>query len=108
MNGLDREHLFDAELPEGAAPACAALWRLGELTRAERALDPPNADATERARTEARALYAKLLHDIAPFAQDDRAPSLGAPEELRARFADSVLLWMQFCKTSSVPIVDSV
>jgi tellurite resistance protein len=107
LNGLDREHLFDPELPAGAAPLCAGLARLDALTRELRGLDDPPAAAREAAQREARAVYAKLLVDAAPFALDDVSPSLGSPAELRARFADSVLLWMQFCRSSSLPLVDS-
>jgi hypothetical protein len=112
MNGLDREHLFDAELPAGVAPLCAGLARLEAITREQKALDAGSVAAgsvaREAAQQEARAVYAQLLADSAPFALDDRAPSLGAPAELRARFVDAVLLWMQFCQTSSLPLVDSL
>jgi tellurite resistance protein len=108
MNGLDREHLFDAELPSGAAPLCALLARLEAITREQKALDAPSAEARAAAQHEARAVYARLLAESAPFALDDRAPSLGPPHELRTRFADAVLLWMQFCRSSSLPLVDSL
>jgi tellurite resistance protein len=113
VNGLDREHLFDAELPAGVAPLCAGLARLEAITREQKALDAGSlaegaVAAREAAQQEARAVYAQLLADSAPFALDDRAPSLGAPAELRARFVDAVLLWMQFCQTSSLPLVDSL
>jgi tellurite resistance protein len=113
MNGLDREHLFDAELPAGVAPLCAGLARLEAITREQKALDAGSVavgstEAREAAQQEARAVYAQLLVDVAPFALDDRAPSLGSPAELRARFVDAVLLWMQFCRTSSLPLVDSL
>jgi len=104
MTQLDREHLFSADLPEGAHAASAALARLNALTEEQRASGHKSAEA----KSEARATYAQLLIHIAPLRQDDEAVSLGPPEELRDRFVEGVLLWMQFCQTSSVPLIDSV
>lgn len=103
MTRLDRAHLFSAELPPGSGPACAALARLDELTRAERG----QAELSPGARAEAQALYAALPAHIAPLRQHDEE-SLADAAELRIRFVESVLLWMQFWQTSSAPLVDSL
>ena len=55
MTHLARENLFNAELPAGAAPACAELLRLEALTRQQRA-----GDASPDCQSEARAAYARL------------------------------------------------
>ncbi len=104
MTRLDQEHLFSAELPAGAGPACAALSRLAALTQEKKKAG----EATSAATTEARAMYAELLLRVEGLGHPDDAPSLGSSAELRGRFVESVLLWLEFCKTSSVPSIDSV
>jgi len=104
MTVLNRAELFSRELPAGSARPSAIIARLDVLTREQKA----NGTSTPEAQTEARALYDELLHQSAPLRQDDRAPSLGTQEELRARFIEAVLLWMSFCQTSSLPLIDSL
>jgi hypothetical protein len=97
--------LFSGVLPEGAAPALAAIERL-----AAAALAAENVVDEERAPIEraARAAYTELLRESASLASDTIPREVGNPEELRRLWAEGVLLWMHFCKTSSAPLVDSL
>jgi len=101
MSRLDYADLFAADLPEGAANAVVELERL-EAACQEKA---KRGEADAELLADAQATYARLLEAVSKLPS---APSSEPTAELRVRFAESVLMWLEFGKTSSEPRLDSV
>ncbi len=99
---LELEHLFADQLPNGSCAAVDALRSLEALTVRKQHLSYASADL----QIEAQAAYARLLAEVTAL---ERSPKhAGSHVDNGLRFAESVLLWMQFCKTSSSPLIDSL
>jgi hypothetical protein len=89
---LDSASLFAAEIPRGSEQALECIRKLQGAAGAE----------------EAQATYAGLLRALAPLESSEPSADLPDDQELGRRWTEAVLLWMQFCKTSSVPLIDSL
>jgi hypothetical protein len=94
---LGSEALFAGELPPGCLESLDRIRRLQELSA-----------AGGKGHEEARAVYAALMQGLSALEQEAPPPDLPAPKELGRRWSEAVLLWMHFCQTSSVPLIDSV